>query len=144
MGSEPEVAQKDDESDLEEVLAPVASGEDALRDIPSLWDELPGGASFGTLVHSALEELKKNIVNGRREEIIGALRQHLKDIRTRRAANDHMDAPFLWRHPHRMSLSPCPAQWELRSRQAATRAAALSSAFVSACSSWRSAAANIR
>jgi hypothetical protein len=39
------------------------------------------------VVHIALEELKKNIVNGRREEIIGALRQHLKDIRTRRTVN---------------------------------------------------------
>ena len=35
------------------------------------------------VVHIALEELKKNIVNGRREEIIGALRQHLKEIRAR-------------------------------------------------------------
>jgi exodeoxyribonuclease V beta subunit len=57
MGSEPEVAQKDDESDLEEVLAASSSGEDALRAIPSLWDELPGGAAFGTLVHTVLEEL---------------------------------------------------------------------------------------
>ena len=36
------------------------------------------------VVHIALEELRKNIVNGRREEIVGALRQHLIDIRDRR------------------------------------------------------------
>jgi amino acid transporter len=36
------------------------------------------------VVHIALEELQKNIVNGRRDEIIGALRQHLIEIRDRR------------------------------------------------------------
>ena len=36
------------------------------------------------VVHIALEELRKNINNGRREEIIGALRQHLTEIRNRR------------------------------------------------------------
>jgi amino acid transporter len=36
------------------------------------------------VVHIALEELRKNIVNGRREEIVGALRQHLIEIRDRR------------------------------------------------------------
>jgi hypothetical protein len=36
------------------------------------------------VVHIALEELSRNIVNGRREEIISALRQHLTEIRTRR------------------------------------------------------------
>ena len=36
------------------------------------------------VVHIALEELRKNIVNGRREEIVGALRQHLIEIRGRR------------------------------------------------------------
>jgi hypothetical protein len=35
-------------------------------------------------VHIALEELQKDIVNGRRDEIIGALRQHLIEIRDRR------------------------------------------------------------
>ena len=29
----------------------------ALREVPSLWDALPGGAAFGTLVHTVLEEL---------------------------------------------------------------------------------------
>jgi hypothetical protein len=35
-------------------------------------------------VHIALEELSRNIVNGRREEIIVALRLHLTEIRDRR------------------------------------------------------------
>ena len=57
LGSEPEVAQKDDETDLEEVPAAAATGADALRDVPSAWDVLPGGAAFGTLVHTVLEQL---------------------------------------------------------------------------------------
>jgi len=36
------------------------------------------------VVHVALEELQKNIQNGQRDEIIGALRQHLVEIRDRR------------------------------------------------------------
>ena len=36
------------------------------------------------VVHIALEELRKNIVDGRREEIVNALRQHLINIRNRR------------------------------------------------------------
>ena len=39
------------------------------------------------VVHIALEELRKNIVNGRREEIVDALRQHLIGIRDRRKSN---------------------------------------------------------
>jgi hypothetical protein len=38
------------------------------------------------VVHIALDELRKNIANGRREEIIGALRVHLKEIRDRRTS----------------------------------------------------------
>jgi exodeoxyribonuclease V beta subunit len=57
MGSEPEVPQKDDESDVEEVAAASLLDEDGLREVPSLWDELPGGAAFGTLVHTVLEGL---------------------------------------------------------------------------------------
>ncbi|MDQ5841274.1 MAG: PD-(D/E)XK nuclease family protein, partial [Chloroflexota bacterium] len=57
LGSEPEVAHKDDESDIEEVVAAPLAGDEALRAVPSLWDALPGGAAFGTLVHSVLEEL---------------------------------------------------------------------------------------
>jgi hypothetical protein len=39
------------------------------------------------VVHIALEELRKNIQNGQRGEIIGALRQHLVEIRDRRKTN---------------------------------------------------------
>jgi amino acid transporter len=54
-----------------------------------LWLELsnevaPEELHHHDVVHIALDELRKNIVNGRREEIIGALRQHLQEIRDRR------------------------------------------------------------
>ena len=39
------------------------------------------------VVHIALEELQKDIVNGRREEIVDALRQHLIEIRDRRKSS---------------------------------------------------------
>jgi exodeoxyribonuclease V beta subunit len=55
LGSEPEVAQKDDETDLDEVAAPA--GDNALRDVASAWDAIPAGAAFGTLVHTVLEQL---------------------------------------------------------------------------------------
>jgi exodeoxyribonuclease V beta subunit len=54
LGSEPEVAQKDDETDLDEVAAPA--GDNALRDVASAWDAIPAGAAFGTLVHTVLEQ----------------------------------------------------------------------------------------
>ncbi|MBA2770192.1 MAG: UvrD-helicase domain-containing protein [Sporichthyaceae bacterium] len=57
LGSEPEVAPKDDEMDVDEALAASSTGDEALREVPSLWDALPGGANFGTLVHTALEKL---------------------------------------------------------------------------------------
>jgi exodeoxyribonuclease V beta subunit len=57
LGSEPEVTHKDDESDLEEVVALALSGDEGLREIPSLWDALAGGTSFGSLVHTVLEKL---------------------------------------------------------------------------------------
>ncbi|HEU4913182.1 MAG TPA: UvrD-helicase domain-containing protein [Actinomycetes bacterium] len=57
LGSEPEVAQKDDEADLEPVPAASSGADDALREVGSAWDALPGGAAFGTLVHTALEQL---------------------------------------------------------------------------------------
>jgi exodeoxyribonuclease V beta subunit len=50
--SEPDVAEKDDEPDTP---APLGTGNDALREVPSAMDTLPGGAAFGTLVHSVLE-----------------------------------------------------------------------------------------
>jgi amino acid transporter len=39
------------------------------------------------VVHIALEELRANIHNGRRQEIVDTLRKHLSEIRERRAAN---------------------------------------------------------
>src|SRR5579871_2529288 len=36
------------------------------------------------VVHVALEELRRNITNGRREEIVNSLREHLQEIRDRR------------------------------------------------------------
>ena len=57
LGSEPDVAQKDDESDLEEVDARSPSADEGLHGILSLWDALPGGAAFGTLVHTVLEQV---------------------------------------------------------------------------------------
>jgi exodeoxyribonuclease V beta subunit len=59
LGSESEVSQKDDESDLADLpsLDPVAGPDDVLRGVTSHWDSLAGGARFGTLVHSVLELL---------------------------------------------------------------------------------------
>jgi exodeoxyribonuclease V beta subunit len=57
LGSEPEVAQKDDEADLEEVPADATLLDSGLRDVPSAWDAIPGGAAFGTLVHTVLERV---------------------------------------------------------------------------------------
>jgi exodeoxyribonuclease V beta subunit len=53
VGSEPEVDETDDElpTDVTEV-----TGDDALRAVLSPMNELPSGASFGTLVHAVLEE----------------------------------------------------------------------------------------
>ncbi len=57
FGSEPEVAQKDDEVDLEEAPSASLPGDEDLRVLVSAWDALPGGTSFGTLVHAMLEHL---------------------------------------------------------------------------------------
>jgi exodeoxyribonuclease V beta subunit len=57
LGSEPEAAQKDDETDLEEVPAESTLLDVALRDVVSAWDAIPGGAAFGTLVHAAVERI---------------------------------------------------------------------------------------
>ena len=56
FGSEPEVAQKDDETDVEE-SATESVEDDQLRRVVSAWDPLPAGPAFGTLVHAVLEEL---------------------------------------------------------------------------------------
>ena len=57
-----------------------------------LWLELsnevaPEELHHHDVVHIALEELRKDILNGRREEIISALRQHLMEIREHRKSN---------------------------------------------------------
>jgi len=57
LGSEPENAQKDDETDVEEVPAEETLLDVELRDVLSAWDTIPGGAAFGTLVHSAVERI---------------------------------------------------------------------------------------
>ncbi|MHA3703474.1 UvrD-helicase domain-containing protein [Jatrophihabitans sp. YIM 134969] len=54
IGSEPEFPEKDDEP---ETPAPSEATTSDLRDVPSPWADLPGGAAFGTTVHAALEEL---------------------------------------------------------------------------------------
>jgi exodeoxyribonuclease V beta subunit len=53
LGSEPEVAAKDDETDAVEDVAQAVPADAA----SSLWDALPGGPSFGTLVHEVLEQV---------------------------------------------------------------------------------------
>jgi exodeoxyribonuclease V beta subunit len=85
LGSEPEVGQKDDETDLEEApAAPAGAG--ALRDLVSAWDALPGGAAFGTLVHTVLEQLA--------EPADDAAVAGLVDAQVARFAPD-LDAPLL-------------------------------------------------
>jgi exodeoxyribonuclease V beta subunit len=72
LGSEPEIAQKDDEGDLEEVPAVAAGGDDALREVVSAWDAIPGGAAFGTLVHTVLEQLADTADSGAVAEVVAA------------------------------------------------------------------------
>jgi exodeoxyribonuclease V beta subunit len=57
LGSESEVSQKDDESDLADLPSLDPGTSAPLREVPSLWDSLTGGTRFGTLVHSVLEVL---------------------------------------------------------------------------------------
>jgi exodeoxyribonuclease V beta subunit len=56
---EPAVAQTDDELDavVDLVALPASDDDEPLRLVPSGWQDLPGGAGFGTLVHTALETL---------------------------------------------------------------------------------------
>ncbi|MDQ2796579.1 MAG: exodeoxyribonuclease V subunit beta, partial [Actinomycetota bacterium] len=54
VGSEPEVAEKDDET---ETQVPETSGDAGLRDVVSPMAALPGGTAFGTLVHAVLERV---------------------------------------------------------------------------------------
>jgi exodeoxyribonuclease V beta subunit len=61
FGSEPEIGQTDDEGTSEgapaAIPADVQDLDHGLLSIPSAWDALPSGASFGTLVHALLETL---------------------------------------------------------------------------------------
>jgi exodeoxyribonuclease V beta subunit len=55
VSSEPEVGEKDDEPVTAEPA--IATGDDPLRGVPSPMSALPGGTSFGTLVHAVLERV---------------------------------------------------------------------------------------
>ena len=55
IGSEPETDEKDDEPSTP--LPETVGGDDVLRAIESPMTHLPGGTSFGTLVHAVLENL---------------------------------------------------------------------------------------
>ena len=86
FGSEPEVAQKDDEADLEAVPAdpsPLDAGlpDAGLHDVASAWDALPGGAAFGTLVHAALERFGDPAdVDAVREVVVGQVARYAPDL----------------------------------------------------------------
>jgi exodeoxyribonuclease V beta subunit len=63
VGSEPDVAEKDDEPP-----APAAEPVEApLSDVPSPMAELRGGTAFGTLVHAVLEEVDPTATDLERE-----------------------------------------------------------------------------
>ncbi len=64
VSSEPEIAAKDDEPDTP---LPESGGDSSLRDIPSPMSDLPGGTSFGTLVHTVLEQLDTSALDLRAE-----------------------------------------------------------------------------
>jgi exodeoxyribonuclease V beta subunit len=67
IGSEPEVADKDDEP-----VTPVEAGTaPQLREVPSPMAALPGGASFGTLVHAVLERVDTS------SDLAGEVRGHV-------------------------------------------------------------------
>ncbi len=56
VGSEPEAPTKDDEADVDALRgAAVAVGDEPLKHVPSPMADLPGGRTFGTLVHAVLE-----------------------------------------------------------------------------------------
>ena len=68
IASEPEVAEKDDEPTTP-VPRPALRCE--LRDVASPMAELPGGASFGTLVHAVLERVDTTAT-----DLAAAVREH--------------------------------------------------------------------
>ncbi|MGH8861513.1 MAG: PD-(D/E)XK nuclease family protein, partial [Jatrophihabitantaceae bacterium] len=71
VSSEPELAEKDDEP---ETPSRVTDGDSALREVPSPMGGLPGGASFGTLVHAVLERADPSSV-----DLDAELRGHVVD-----------------------------------------------------------------
>ena len=72
LSSEPEIRQKDDEADVDYAGSEVLVGDDALQQVPSAWDLLPGGADFGTMVHAVLEELEDPDDAAALEAVVGA------------------------------------------------------------------------
>ena len=76
IGSEPEIAETDDEPELP---APTGAVGNDLRDVPSPWADLPGGAAFGTTVHAVFEELDTgtaDLAAAVRAEVGAALGHH--------------------------------------------------------------------
>ncbi len=80
FGSEADVSQKDDESDVDDTVTggPAPGDPDAhLHDVVSLWQDLPGGTGFGTLVHAVLERYDPAVHgpdgNGALGDLVGAL-----------------------------------------------------------------------
>jgi exodeoxyribonuclease V beta subunit len=66
LATEPDAAAKDDERDADEPL-PETAPADAL---PSPLSDLPGGATFGTLVHAVLEDLDPAALDERCAEAV--------------------------------------------------------------------------
>ena len=102
LGSEPEIAAKDDETDA---VADVAAS-DPGDAVPSLWDALPGGASFGTLVHEVLEQADPSDaaalarVRGRAcVALVARPRRAAADLRAGRCDDDAARSPGRRAHP---------------------------------------------
>jgi exodeoxyribonuclease V beta subunit len=70
VGSEPEIATKDDEADVDALRgADADAGDEPLKAITSPMADLPGGRTFGTLVHAVLEEADLRAATDVREEL---------------------------------------------------------------------------
>ncbi|GAA3663682.1 exodeoxyribonuclease V subunit beta [Nocardioides ginsengisoli] len=78
VGSEPEVAAKDDEllPDLPDALAVDAPDADGARSVPSPMAALPVGATFGSLVHAVLEHADPGAADPR-AELLGHIDEQL-------------------------------------------------------------------
>ncbi len=78
VGSEPEAAAEEDESDD---APPADAGHEVLRVVPSPMAGLPAGTAFGTLVHSVLEEAvfeQAGLDGDVRAELRAAAARHLR------------------------------------------------------------------